>query len=305
MDTSQQIANELLTRYSAIMSKRGNTPEWAVHKRNTPDELVKCTIPFIGKHYCEQPKKILVYASAENLAGYYPGNDEEWTGDWLDDDVQATNRHRRCLEDTELQKMKQGDSIIPYVHLGPMESGGLLTAAMYIASKLYNIGQISPHDFCETISFGNYGKYSVETDYQRSIRTKHPYITPGKWNIDYADNREKLFYSAEYVRADIETLRPDYIIIPKQIYEAEKIFIDGIKDNAIIVPIYQMLSRNINTWIAPSQRHKNQYKKYTRAELSKAVQNSYDYITGFDLNKYLYVFGYLDAVLGPILNFGE
>jgi len=57
----------------------------------------------VGKHYLEQPKKILVYASAEKLAVYYLGNTEEWYGDWLDDDRQAENRHRRCFDDPSFQ----------------------------------------------------------------------------------------------------------------------------------------------------------------------------------------------------------
>lgn len=96
-------------------------PEWAVHKRNSPSELVIPTIPFVGKHYAEQQTKILVYASAENLSGYWKGNDKHLPGDRLDCDELAQNRHRWCFDNESMQ----ADRRLPFVHLGPLEDGGL------------------------------------------------------------------------------------------------------------------------------------------------------------------------------------
>ena len=57
MSTHEILVEELLASYRKI--SKDNTPAWAVHKRNS-DENVNPTIPFVGKHYLQQPKKILV-----------------------------------------------------------------------------------------------------------------------------------------------------------------------------------------------------------------------------------------------------
>ena len=62
MSTHETMVNNLIEAYGKI--SECNSPEWAVHKRNNQNELVKPSIPFVGKHYADQPKRILVYASA-------------------------------------------------------------------------------------------------------------------------------------------------------------------------------------------------------------------------------------------------
>ena len=64
----------------------------------------------------------------------------------------------------------QKDRKIPYVHCAPLEDGGLLVAIMYLAYKLRNGAVDHPYNFYEMIAFGNYGKFSIETDFQRKVR---------------------------------------------------------------------------------------------------------------------------------------
>lgn len=298
MNTHKMLEEQLLKTYREI--RKEHTPDWAVHKRiaDKTNELVVPTIPFVGKNYAEQQKKVLVYASAENLTNHCVGKHTDRP--WLDDDNEAENRHRKCFDDKEMQK-KQMDPVIPYVHCGPMETGLLLTAAMYIVSKLeiMTLDDITPREFCERISFGNYGKYSKETPYQLSNR-KGISKKEAKENIDYAGNAELMKESNDFIKADIDILKPDYIILPGSMYHAAKSFIDHIKVNAVIIPIYQMLAGNVHNHIAPNERNKKNYKKYSVDDLAPAVRTAYHGMTTVSLEKYLYVFGYLDEVLDSL-----
>lgn len=288
MSGHKSLETSLIESYRKL--RKDNIPEWAVRKRNS-DEFVIPTIPFVGKHYSEQSQKILVYASAENLADYWKGNDRHWVGDWLDDDSRAENRHRKCFDDPEMQY----DPFFPHVHIGPMNNGCLATAAYYIASKLYQLDFNNPHDFYENIAFGNYGKYSIETALQRSKRLGIEQ-SGGKANIDYAGNKELLAASHSFLRADLSELKPNCIILPKAMYEADKIFLDQYKGHAVIVPIHQINTRVINLHITPK------HSRYDIEKLPQSVQLWYEQLrqegmTGKNKENYLSVFTYLDYVV--------
>jgi len=285
----EEQVNCLLKSYRELHKK--NAPDWAVCKRTAPEEKVVPTIPFVGKHYAKQQKKILVYASAENLTNHCVGRPTNRP--WLDDDAHAENRHRRCFDDQQMQD----NPVIPYVHCGPMETGLLLTAVMHIASRIgfADMDQLSPREFCECICFGNYGKYSEETPNQRSCRMGLDSKVSGK-NIDYAGDAAMMEHSNAFVEADIKTLTPDYIVLPATMYAAEKTFIDQIKGDAAVIPIYQMLAGNVNNYIAPNKR-RQKYEAYQLEKLSPSVQLAYSGITTVSQERYRYVFTYLDVVL--------
>lgn len=174
------IENELLERYRKIQADNVNKPDWAVHKCTDAKSFVRCTIPFVGKNYSSQSTKILVYASAENLAWYTS------TDDLLDYDEKAENRHRIRFEAT-----KASPNFFPNVHIKPMNNGCLLTAVYYIAQKLGLVGDVSPQEFYEMIAVANYGKYSIETEQQKSFRkTQTTETRASKRNIDYAKNQK-------------------------------------------------------------------------------------------------------------------
>ena len=48
MGTHEALETALLEAYRVL--RKENLPEWAVHKRNS-DEIVRATIPFVGKYY--------------------------------------------------------------------------------------------------------------------------------------------------------------------------------------------------------------------------------------------------------------
>ena len=294
MCTHADLENHLLNAYEQI--RKPGMPKWAVHKRNTPNELVIPTIPFIGKHYAEQPVKILVYASAENLSGYWKGNDRYWPGDWLDCDELAQNRHRWCFDNESMQV----DCKLPYVHLGPLEDGGLLAAVMFLSAKLRGCEPPVPRAFYETIAFGNYCKFSIETEYQHAKRDPQ-YAAASQTkasvhNIDYASKSDYIEASKAYVRADIETLQPDYIIVPSM---NDGAFLYSIKKkDAKIIRIHQINAAVVNN-IAPNKRNRycSKYPSYDPTLLPTEIQTVYNSIKRINHQNYLYVFSYLEEVL--------
>ena len=275
------IENELLERYRKIQADKVNEPDWAVHKCTDAKSLVRCTIPFVGKNYSLQSTKILVYASAENLAWYTS------TDDLLDYDEKAENRHRICFEEN-----KDSSDFFPNVHINPMNNGCLLTAVYYIAQKLGLVGDVSPRKFYEMIAVANYGKYSIETAQQRALREEGAAnISLAKQNNDYAKDPEKLECSHAFISADLEILKPDIIIIPGTIYNTVRDFLKN-STSAKIIDIYQINARVVNCTIARLGR-KN-LGEISDKWLPESVSNWYENIKGVSLKNYLYVFPYLD-----------
>ena len=106
-------------------------------------------------------------------------------------------------------------------------------------------------------------------------------------------------HSHEYIKADIEILKPEYIIIPKMIYWTDQEFIDQVKGNAKVIPIYQMNARNINLRI-------KKYPQKGLAELPLVLGRWYNRleangIKGKTKENFLSVFSYLDEVFQEYL----
>lgn len=278
MNTDSAV-NTLISQYSSIFDKKGLEPDWAIRKANEPTKLVHPSIPFVGKKYFAQPVKMLVYASAENLTKY--------TGH-LDDDVKAINRHRLYFD----QSVQVGE-FFPCVHIGPFDTGSLTLCAYYILSKFMHINDVDPAEFLESISFGNYGKYTVKP----SVKQTKNGLT--EENIDYAGDPQKLKESHDYIVADIEELKPDLIVIIDSTYNgagSQKDFITPLCPTATIVPIMQILPRNINFRIAPN------YSPHSLDDLDETTVRWYQElkeggITGKTKDKFRSVFSYLDAVI--------
>lgn len=266
----------LLEIYRQIFASKMNQPIWAVHK-NTPThkhELIHCSIPFVGKYYNQQNTRILLYASAENLSDY---NSRGKT--YLDCDSYAINRHRNSFD----ASVSKPDVFFPNVHIQPVNDGCLALVALYVYQKFQAVDRISPADFLERISFANYCKYTIQPN-------------PGRpKNRDYAKNSSYLSESHRYIESDIKILKPDYIIMPKTIYWSDRDFMDAVKGDAKIIPIYQINARNINLRISC-------YPRLAVQELSSALMEWYTHlsdngITGKTQENFLSVFGYMDNVM--------
>lgn len=300
MNRYEQITTNLLNDYRAI--RQNGLPQWAVHKigEDKRNEIVVPTIPFVGKHYAEQEKRILVYASAEVLTNYCCG--EETNRPWLDEDTRAENRHRKCFEESFLGE----NPFFPNVHITPMNSGRLATAVMYLSGIIRGEDVDEPRSFYETIAFGNYGKFSIETEYQRIVR-ENPNLSNRKTlkkekkniNKDYAGNKDFLSCSHEYIRSDIDRLKPDYIIMPSV---NDKDFLNSILDSSgkktEVIEIYQMGSQTIHSMGANGRLNRNnRYKERDIKSLPNIIQEAYEYISGVNREKYKYLFDYLDKKL--------
>ena len=266
----------LLQIYHQIFANKMNQPVWAVHK-NTPThehELIHCAIPFVGKYYNQQNIRILLYASAENLSDY---NSRGKT--YLDCDDYAVNRYRNSFDTSA----SNPDVFFPNVHIQPTNDGCLAIAALYVYQKFQAIDRISPTEFLERISFANYCKYTIQPEPGRSQ------------NRDYAKNSSYLSESHEYIESDIKILKPDYIIMPKTIYWADRNYIDAVKGDAKIIPIYQINARNINLRIS-------RYPQLPIQELSPVLMEWYTHlsdhgITGKTQENFLSMFSYIDDVI--------
>ncbi len=273
----------LIEIYKQIFSQKRDLPEWAVHKISAENnnDLIHCTIPFVGKDYFNQKTKILLYASAENLSKYHLNNTP-----YLDDDEFAVNRHRRFFDDS----LRNPYLFYPNVHIQPITDGGLALVAYYIFCQLNGFQGFMPTEFLEMICFANYCKYTISGIYSSS----------GKQNTDYASHREYLSYSHNYIKTDFQLLRPDYVIIPKTIYETDRDFIDSIKRNAKIIPIYQINAKNINMRIKA-------YPAANEDDLFPLIKEWWYHLNdgilkGKTQRNFLSVFTYIDYVLSKYIN---
>ncbi len=274
--------NKLIEQYRIFFAEQSPEPRWAVHKIGTgkSEELVHCTVPFIGNEYESQNTKILLYASAENLSTYQYRDDG-----YLDDDCFAINRHRFYFD----HSVSNNNRFYPNVHIQPITDGGLALTALYIYSKFQGVDCFTPAEFLEKICFANYCKYSIQINKnQRFAR-----------NIDYAGDLEYLSYSHKYIESEIKLLQPDIIIIPKTIYNTDRTFIDSIKGAAKIIPIYQINSKNINIRIKKYPPMNT--KVLTPVLLDWWQHLSEGVIKGKTQENFLSVFTYLDEVMANII----
>ena len=270
----EQAITELIEQYQNVYAGKGNSPTWAYRKMDQPDRPIQPPIPFVGKHYFEQPVRILLYASAENLRGY---------NGYLDDDIFALHRHRYYFD----QSVRDPKTFFPWVHIAPINNGALVLCAFHIMSRLTALNDMDPADFLETIAFGNYGKYTICP-------------TEGTRNVDYAAQPDKLAESQPYVAADLETLRPDYIIMVGTTYHgagAQKRFVDQVCGSARIIPIYQITPTTVNS---PILFRKHGVAKIDELHPTLARWYSHFHAGAVSGKYFLSVFSYLDHVMQSI-----
>ncbi|MBA5760845.1 hypothetical protein H2O73_00705 [Vibrio sp. 404] len=189
------------------LHEKNGAPGWA--------KDIEPAVPFVGNEYANKPLKCLVFGSAENLT-------------YLSGDKITANNYMRNRE------VSSGSEYFKKIHMAPISNGALLTASRFILSSLGYDEQFSndPKVYLEEISVVNFGKYSLSSD----------------TNVDYAGTLKYLKDSFDLVRQDLDVLKPDVIIIPRKIYDFKKVRQDFfIGSNTIVVPIYQVNNRVINS----------------------------------------------------------
>lgn len=265
---------KLKLEYKEIFKKENGQPTWAYHKKSSPKQLIMPTIPFVGKNYFEQQKKVLLYASAENLSYYKKPED------YLDDDDKAINRHRLFFDNSFIN---DEHVFYPDVHIAPIDDGRLAVAAYYLLRKQYDFPQCTPKELYEKICFANYGKFSAETNS----------------NKDYASKKQKLSASTDYILRDLKILKPDIIIMVKSMLnignQRDVLKSSGLKFD--IFPIYQITPLNINKYI--KNYSKENYKHLDdniKLWFTSIKNNGRGSVVGKTKENYESLFSYLDSI---------
>ena len=227
-------SEELKTRYSELYAADTPTDKWIG---------AKPAVPFVGDQYRNDSRcKVLVYGSAENLTHLAKLSKEEI-------DVKAPIERNRMLfnqwaEGRTGNRKKSIRNWFPWVHMTPISDGTLLTAARYLLHRFGKEGfDPEPEVFLQQIAVGNYGKFSLNKNI----------------NKDYASAQILLNLSKKYVQADLETLSPDVVIMPRTIHmHGLKPIVQDRSQRPEVWRIYQTNSRVINRTIRnqlPAERH--------------------------------------------------
>lgn len=277
----QQVESGELERNLAFKKKDGNC--LPIHP----------TIPFVGKKFFIQKKRILLYASAENQTHYLSSSS---LNPLYENDELAIMRTRKKFDET------YNKFFFPDVSIAPITDGCLPIVIRYICEKLKIEMPDTPSEFYENISFANFGKYSF-------MKPNNPSA-----NLDYAQDKSKLMVSEPYIKTDLEILQPDIIVMISTMYSdnTEKKFInEHIKDGTIIIPISQINASTINRTIRYRRRQKHTVENFPlkdRNQLSTVIDRWYcellnpsrhykNGISGKTAVNYLSVFSYLDSIL--------
>ena len=277
-----RLEDRLKKEYRVIFSNKNARPQWALRKNDGSSDLIHCTIPFVGMDYCNQDIKILVYAYADELNNYRNNKQAN-----LNNDDIAINRHRYIFDNTFCDKKRFfGD-----VCCQPFNNGTMAIVAYYIYLKLTNSKTMSPKEFYEKISFTHFCKFSVDLQH---LQSKDNYN-----NNAYAIN--ELVASFPYVKADIEILEPDYIIMPESFFNALKEQWSSINKSVKVIPILQLTKSNIMNRI-----NETKYPRVQENDLEYNLKEWYAHLddkiisrrlTGSYKLQFLSIFRYLDNLM--------
>ena len=268
--------DELKKRYYELFEDKENI-DWATRRYDEnnceTEDIISPSIPFIGNNYPSDGGGFLIYGSAENHS-WHKRYDK-----YLDRNDVAIDRYRKRYDDDTK------DKFYPIIGIQPLTNGGLTLAAFYIYRELTgDKSAITPRDFYEKIACANYGKFTIKPEDPKNPK-----------NTDYANDEKTLQFSLEYVKADLEILKPKYVIMPKTIYdnveEDLKCFLQGVT----VIPIYQINAQTINRLIK-----KNYPKKEIEGKVINEWYNELSAITGKTKENYKCVFTYLDEAIEKV-----
>jgi hypothetical protein len=277
---------ELLKRYKKEF-KISKSPSWAFPSQDwdyskTPlKKPFPPSIPFIGNNYYQAPKKIALYASAENLAHY--GRKPETVPEFLCDE-RAWNRHREA-------NLEGWDKFFPRLHIGPVENGSLLCAVHFICNHLNLSVPDDPRLFLENLVVGNVGKFSIAGDRSKKKDTNH----------DYAGSINYLEASLPFFKMDLKVLQPEILILPKSMYTHQEVknSISEILPEVTIIPVPQFNSTVVNIHLKRNQKTGFQLtKKWKGTILDEWTNHLTGYASGFPYRYY----AELESVISEIKN---
>ncbi len=194
---------------------RSAAPDWAF-------QGIAPAIPYIGTRFLEAPKKILIYASAENLA--------------------SDSKHRENLTGWEkreqIKRAYHGGLLpdgMPCVMIEPVNNGSLLMAARHALHKhdpSLSFSSASAKDFLEEVAVANPSKFAIAGDRNQDPAGKVKY-----WPL-----------SKPYILADLALTKPDVIVIPRTILsrlKSRKVGLAEILRPYNILPNRQITARTV------------------------------------------------------------
>lgn len=278
--------SNLLRRYREQF-KISKTPSWAFPSQVWDYSKIPLkkpfppSIPFIGRNYSQAPKKIALYASAENLAHYE--RKPETVPEFLCDE-RAWNRHREA-------NLKGWDHFFPRLHIGPVENGSLLCAVLFIFNNLNPDFPKETYLFLENLVVGNVGKFSVAGDKTKEKNTNH----------DYAGNINYLEISLPFFKMDLQELQPEILILPKSMYAHQKVMelVSKVLPRVTIFSVPQFNSTVVNTHLKRNQKAGLQLAaKWKGTTLDEWTNHLTGYAAGFPYRYY----AELESVISEMKN---
>lgn len=192
MDDRESLKASLLAGYEKIYSRQG-TPTWAFDR-------IAPAIPYIGERFTAMAKKVLIYASAENLSSDNTNRTK----------LQTHSVHEQLLRSYTAKVLPKEDQNI---HIEPINNGGLLKVAQHVLCKVdcgVSIEQGSSREFLSQVAAANPGKFSIDPDKPPLVRKKK--------NYDYANQPDKFKDQSLFIACDIEKIEPEVVIMPTSIH---------------------------------------------------------------------------------------
>jgi hypothetical protein len=214
MDDRSALIAALSAAYEAEY-RTSSSPDWAF-------QGIAPAIPYIGERFHMAPKKVLIYASAENLA--------------------SDKGHREGLEKWTTQKQIErayhGGLLpdgMPCVLIEPVNNGSLLMAvrhALHNHCPSLPFSQVSAKEFLEEVAVANPSKFAIAGDRNRDPAGKVKYWPPSK----------------AYILADLALIKPGVIVIPRTILsrlQSRKVGLTEALRRYTILPNWQITARTV------------------------------------------------------------
>jgi len=260
----EENVDSLIKRYQELVKA---SPKWAYK--------LKPSIPFVGTKYFDSSRRLAVYASAENLSHYERG--ETPIPDYHRDE-RVWNRHRAATNTSE-------DHFFPFVHIAPVEKGGLLVAALFVRQLLGEApSDASPSEFLESLVVANVGKFSI--------------LTGGEANRDYAGDLDYLEDSLDLFKADLNCLKPDILVIPKTIYDHSRVedIVGAAIPDALVLPVPQFIPQVLNIHLKRQEERAARLRQELRDSTIEAWINNLRGVKRDYVYRYL---AELESIAGP------
>lgn len=213
-----QLEKKIFEEYKCIFKKY---PDWAFQ--------LYPTIPVIGNKMNKMQKRVLSYASAENITN----KDYE--------ELRRLPLGEQFCRGRHSQENQKNNNYFKNVHINPFETGLQYIITWFMLKEL-GLKKFSnqPYNFAEEIAIANISKFTIRRNEAKRNND------PKAW--------EEFEPSIPYLTKDFKIIKPDIVIIPKTRFDIikkcnwKKIINEAPLDKKVtFVKIYQAVPQNTNT----------------------------------------------------------